>query len=91
MKRKNAQMTNISTTQVREARDYTGKLRPMPEPKGGVLIGTYEDGVIELYRTGARFAVVYGLQMDERLGYATAAEKLGQAILHVAQCEGKLD
>jgi hypothetical protein len=37
-----------------------------------------------------RFTVVYGLQIDERLTYASAASILGQAIMHASACAGKL-
>ena len=78
----------------REARDYTGKLQPMPKPHRGKCIASYEDGIIELWRTTSNpnsFAVVYGLQMESGLNYNQAALEIGRAILHVAQCEGKLD
>lgn len=37
------------------------------------------------------FAVTYGKQIDCGLSYAEAAAKLGQAIMHAAACDGKLD
>jgi len=81
---------------IREARDYTGKLCPMPTPaKGYTLRAVYEDGVIELWArytsSGKMFALVYGLEIKTGRSYAEACRDLGQALLHVAQCEGKLD
>lgn len=38
-----------------------------------------------------RYSVTYGLQTDSGLTYATAAAKLGEAILHALTCEGKMD
>jgi len=37
------------------------------------------------------FRVVYGQQVDDRLTYAQAAAKLGEAIMHKAACDGLLD
>lgn len=37
------------------------------------------------------FRVVYGYQVDDRLTYADAAAKLGQAIMHAIACDGNLD
>lgn len=76
----------------REARDYTGKLCPMPTPSSTYSMRTsYEEGIIELWASHSAFAVVYGLQIQSGLSYAEAAKALGQALMHVAQCEGKLD
>ncbi len=48
--------------------------------------------LVTMYQTGdgrnARFAVVYGLQVDQHLNYATACAKLGQALMHHLACEG---
>lgn len=37
------------------------------------------------------FAVRYGAQYDTGLDYARAAAKLGQALMHAAACDGKID
>lgn len=37
------------------------------------------------------FTVTYGLQVDKNLSYGDAAAKLGQAIMHAAAFEGRLD
>jgi hypothetical protein len=83
-------------TEIREARDYTGKLTPMPTPaKGYTRRATYDEGIVELWArytsSGTMFALVYGLQMETGLDRPTAARKLGEALLHAAECEGKLD
>lgn len=78
--------------EIREARDYTGHLRPMPTPPASYKRrAVYEDGVIELWACRADFAVIYGLQIKTGLSYAQAAAELGACFLHVLQCEGKLD
>lgn len=47
---------------------------------------------IQLRQTSIKtFSVRYGGQLDKRLTYAEAAAKLGQAIMHRAACDGKLD
>ena len=47
---------------------------------------------IRLTQTGMRsFTVQYGKQIERGLSYSTAAAKLGQAIMHAAACDGKLD
>lgn len=38
-----------------------------------------------------RFTVQYGKQIERNLPYATAAAKLGEAILHALTCEGLMD
>lgn len=76
----------------REARDYTGKLCPMPKPNSTFSMrASWEDGIIELWASRSDFAVVYGLQIKSGLSYREAATELGIALMHVAQCEGKLD
>ena len=46
---------------------------------------------IRLIQTGLnRFEVHYGLQVDTG-GYAAAAAKLGEAIMHALSCEGHID
>lgn len=80
----------------REARDYTGKLCPMPTPHPAYTMRrTYDEGVVELWArytsSGTMFAVVYGLQIETGLDYPTAARKVGEALLHSAQCDGLLD
>lgn len=83
---------SATTTAPREARDYTGKLCPMPTPAPGYTRrATYGEGAIELWARRADFAVVYGLQMKTRLSYAEAATELGACLLHAAQCDGHLD
>lgn len=42
-------------------------------------------------RTNKLFRVTYGLQVDDDLTYSQACEKLGEAILHDAACEGRLE
>jgi hypothetical protein len=76
----------------RQARDYTGKVCPMPKPAqhGTRWVATYAGGYVELWATGASFAVVYGLQMKKGLSYAATAKELGECLLHVLQCEGRL-
>jgi hypothetical protein len=37
-----------------------------------------------------RFRVTYGLQIESRLTYSEACEKLGEALLHAAGCDGLL-
>jgi ribosome modulation factor len=75
----------------RMARDYTGKLCPMPEVKGGEMIATYAEGMIELWKQGRRFAVVYGLQIKEGLPRLEAGAELAACLFHSLDCEGKLD
>jgi len=46
--------------------------------------------ILEQYSTNSmRFRVTYGLQVYDRLDYANAAAKLGEAIMHSAACSGK--
>lgn len=54
---------------------------------------TYAGGYVEIWATSDQknFAIVYGLQMQEQLSRVQAASALGSALLHFAQCEGKLD
>ena len=60
---------------------------------GDLVRGFY--GGICLYQHPTRksqgFAVQYGHQLDERLTYAEACAKLGEAILHHLSCEGLVD
>lgn len=42
-------------------------------------------------RANRLFRVTYGKQVDDHLTYSDAAAKLGQAIMHAAACEGRLD
>jgi len=82
----------MADQEIREARDYTGKLCPMPTPSPSYTRrATYEKGIVELWADRADFAVVYGLQMKTGLSCKEAAMELGAALLHAAQCEGKLD
>lgn len=37
------------------------------------------------------FRVVYGKQIDERLNYENAAQRLGEAIMHALACDARLD
>ena len=47
---------------------------------------------IRLIQNGKdNFTVSYGLQVDAGLSYASAAAKLGQALMHALACEGRLD
>jgi hypothetical protein len=83
---------DITTTEIREARDYTGKLCPMPTPpRSYTRRRTYEGGIVELWADRADFAIVYGLQMKTGLSYAEAAADLGASLLHAVRCDGKLD
>lgn len=78
----------------RQWRDWKGDYRTMPLPVDpGTLVASYHAGAIEVYKAKGRdlYAVVYGLQINERLTYGDACRKLGQACLHYLQCEGRLD
>jgi len=47
---------------------------------------------IKLEQTGLdSFTVTYGAEVQPRLDYASAAEALGQCIMHALACEDKLD
>ena len=37
------------------------------------------------------YSVIYGLQQKHELGYAEAANELGECLMHALGCEGKLD
>lgn len=76
----------------REARNFRGELCPMPKPNDHYKVReTYANGMIELWACRSDFAVVYGLEMQSGLSHAQAASVLGRALMHFAQCEGKLD
>lgn len=45
---------------------------------------------VVLLQTGNKYAVQYGKQLDEGLTYEKAAAKIGEAVMHALQCEGKL-
>lgn len=47
---------------------------------------------ITLHQNGRdNFTVTYGKQVERRLTYAKAAEKLGQALMHAMSCAGDVD
>lgn len=41
--------------------------------------------------SAGKFRVTYGLQVNNGLNYARAAQLLGEAILHALACDGMLD
>ena len=47
--------------------------------------------VLQQYRGRDLYRVTYGAQVDRDLSYSAAAKKLGEAIMHGLQCEGRLD
>ncbi len=76
----------------REARDYTGKLCPMPKPDPSYSMReSWMNGIVELWACRSDFAVVYGLQMKSGLSWGQASRELGESLMHALQCEGKLD
>ena len=53
---------------------------------------SWDNGTIRLYQTGFDlFVVKYGKQTEIELDYATAARRLGAAIMHSVACDGRLD
>lgn len=51
--------------------------------------GNYPIRLEQYSANSMRFRVTYGKQVDDRLDYADAAAKLGEAIMHCAACDGK--
>lgn len=84
-------MTNSTK---RQARDYKGRLQPMPLPDGNHwhLIETFPNN-IELWakRRKKQFAVVYGLQITQGLDWNGAAKELGCCILHALECDSAFE
>lgn len=62
-------------------------------PAGRLCYETTAAGFpVRLFQRGKdNFGVQYGLQVDDRLTYADAAAKLGQALMHALACESRLD
>jgi hypothetical protein len=50
----------------------------------------YENITLE-QRTNKLFRVTYGLQVGDDLTYSQACTNLGEALLHNAACEGRLE
>jgi len=76
----------------RQAYDWQGKLQQMPQPAKAKRIACYQSDSIELWRHNGKprlFAVVYGLQVKERLTYVQAAHELGECIMHAIACESE--
>lgn len=49
-------------------------------------------GPLQLEQTGKHtYRVTYGKQVEDRLAYAQAAAKFGEAIMHWCACEGTLE
>ena len=47
---------------------------------------------IKLEQTGIDlFTVTYWLQVETDLDYATAARRLGEAVMHALSCDGRID
>lgn len=69
----------------RDTQKYTG-----PE-KGHRLVEGFFDNHVTLQQINNRsFAVRYGMQVDHGLTYSEACKRLGEAILHHLNCEGKI-
>lgn len=82
-------MTHIKSNTDRLFNNYIGVPCPMPTPKRGKFIRSFENGKIELWRNGRDdFAVVYGLQIKEGLTYWSATKEIGSCIFHSLNCEG---
>lgn len=60
-----------------------------PEPRHKLCL---QIDAVTLQQCGKdNFAVRYGKQVDAALTYSQACGKLGQALMHQAACDGKLD
>lgn len=60
-----------------------------PEPRHRLCL---QFDLVTLQQRGKdNFAVRYGKQVDAGLTYGEACSKLGQALMHQAACDGKLD
>ncbi len=68
-----------------------------PAAGGQKIVWQQDDGVFGIAlmqhpkRKHGSFSVQYGRQLDHDLTYAEACAKLGQAIMHAAACDDKLD
>lgn len=63
-----------------------------PRAEGATCFEDHRSFPIYLLQNGVdRFTVQYGLQVDMELTYEQAAAKLGQALMHMLACEGRLD
>ena len=60
-----------------------------PEPRHKLCL---QFDMVTLQQRGRdNFAVRYGRQVEAQLTYAQACDKLGQALMHQAACDGMLD
>lgn len=83
-------LTNLDNPE-RLARNYRGEVCRMPTPSRSHLVAAYGAGMVELWRRGQAFSVVYGLSCKEGLSYAQAAHEVGECLMHFLQCEGLLE
>ena len=75
----------------KHVRDWKGDLQPAPQVKGK-LCKEHADLQVRLVQQGIdRFAVIYGLQVKERMNYGDAASEYGACLMHALACDGKLD
>lgn len=59
--------------------------------QGGIFDFPFEIQIGQDTHNKRLFTVQHGKQFDERLDYATAAAKLGEAIMRALACEGMID
>lgn len=57
-----------------------------------IIFETFIAGYSIVLRQQTRrfFSVQYGMQENQKLSYAQAAARLGEAIMHASACEGKI-
>ena len=73
------------------ATDWQGRQQPRPVVKGTVC-DHREDLDVTLVQQGKdKFAVIYGLQVNDSMDYTEAAEEYGACIFHALTCAGKLE
>lgn len=72
------------------ARYFTDSMEYVkPEPRHKLCLMA---GSVTLQQRGRdNFTVRYGKQVDAGLSYGVACDKLGQAMMHQAACDGLLD
>ena len=72
----------------KESLNWQCSMEKVKYPRGAKAIA--KCGNIYLFKHGKNFGVAYGLEVKENLTWEAAALQFGMAVMHEAQCEGRI-
>lgn len=68
--------------------NWEGTETPIQRPPGSILAADPRGPVELIRRSRGRYAVVYGLQVNDMMDWQEASRVYGKSIFHMLECEG---